>query len=316
MSRKKENIVSLGWHNVICPLAKAADPLSWILFVGFLALVAISIVARYDDGALHNFYQIRYPLFWYGAWILVVLATAGPIFNLTREKNEVPLGVLIGVSVAHVLNFLIISVVTLNQSGNVAAITALLAATVAASMVGIGWVVQHQSSARASRRAHTFNILMQSRLSKEFQDQIKKRADMYSAGNPVAAEDAKLFNKIGYEQCKAETIRQRDLDLARTKDEAKADVSAAYEKKLEVLEKKFESLQGVKYLLNFYEFMSAGIHLRELDEPLLRETLRDIAITLYKDSAQIRTFQRESQPNVFVNLDRIVKGIWMKDDQR
>lgn len=313
MANKKDNIVELGWRHILCPLARSADPLSWILFIAFLAVVVVAVIARsLGDGGLHEIYTANYQLFWYGAWVLVVLSTVGPIFTLAKEKREVPLGVLIGVSVAHVLIFLALSVLALTQTGNTTAITALLAATVAAAMVGIGWVVQHQSSARSSRRAHTFNILMQSRLSTEFQKQIERRAKYYSAGNAVAAHDVKLFNKIGLEECRKVLLAQRDAELERARDEKKAEVTALYEEKLVAAEERYESLQGVKYLLNFYEFVSAGILLRELDEPLLRETLRDIAIALHRDTAHVRAFQRESQPDAFRNFDAVVSNAWTR----
>jgi hypothetical protein len=69
-------------------------------------------------------------------------------------------------------------------------------------------------------------------------------------------------------------------------------------------------LQGLKYLLNFYEFICAGIVLRELDEALIRETLKDMAVALYEDSMHVRLAQRKNQPAVFLNLDRVIGPIW------
>jgi hypothetical protein len=311
MNRRRDNIVAMAWADVLCPLARAADPLSWIMFIAFLVAIVVSIVARaMGDGGLHNAYEHRYPLFWYGSWLIFVISTVGPIFNLTKERKEVPLGVLIGVSVVHVVTFICISVVMLTLRGEVTAITALLAATAAAAMVGIGWVVQHQSGARSSRRAHTFNILMQSRLSSEFQNQIKKRADLYSAGNPVAAEDAKLVNKAAFDEALKALDIQRAAELSRAKEESKESINAIYAEKTTLLTRKYESLQGLKYLLNFYEFICAGIVLRELDEALIRETLKDMAVALYEDSMHVRLAQRKNQPAVFLNLDRVIGPIW------
>jgi hypothetical protein len=241
---------------------------------------------------------------------LFVVAGIGPIFNLTKERNEVPLGVLIGISALDVVTFLIISVVTLTQSGDVTSVTTLMGAAAAASMVGIGWVVQHQSSARASRRAHTFNILMQSRLSAEFQNQVRKRADLYSAGNPVAPEDAKLASKGGLDKVIAEIEVRQAAELERARDESRDRIKEEYAARIELTKRKFLSLEGMKYLLNFYEFMSAGIVLRELDERLLRETVSDMVVALYNDSLHIRLTQRTQQPEVFINLDRVVGPIW------
>lgn len=310
MSRDKENIVGLAWNKVLVPLAKGADPISWIIFAGFIVLLVVSIVLRLTTGEWNATYMGNYPYFWYGAWALLVIATVGPIFNLARIRNEVPLDVLVGVSVVHVVVFIVISVVTLSEKGNISAVTALLAATAAAAMVGIGWAVQHQSSARASRRAHTFNILMQSRLSKEFQDQVKRKADVYFAGNRVEPADAELVNRSGLKRRISLLETERDLQLSRARDEAHSEIKAQFEEDVKVVKAKYESLQGLKYLLNFYEFMCAGIVLRELDEPMLKETLSDIAVSLYADSVHVRQFVRESQPQVFVNLDRVVGALW------
>ena len=97
--------------------------------------------------------------------------------------------------VSHLVMFIGISVVVLLQYDKPEAVTGLMAAFVAAMMVGIGWVVQHQTSARASRRAHTFNILMQSRLNKEFGENVAFRASYYHAGFVIPAEDAPLVTK-------------------------------------------------------------------------------------------------------------------------
>lgn len=308
---KKENILGLGWNGVVRPLAKAADPFSWILFVAFLVLIVVAVVARFASGPLHQAYDAKYPLFWYGAWVLLVISTVGPIFNLSRERNEVPIGVLIGVCVAHVLVFIILSVVTLSQEGaNTQAITTLLAATVAAGMVGIGWVVQHNSSARASRRAHTFNILMQSRLSKEFQEQVRLRSSYYTAGRAVAAEDVALIGKNGYEARLKLMADELALDLSRALPAAHVDIQREYDQAVALVKLKHESLGGVRYLLNFYEFMSAGIKLRELDEAMLRETVRDIAVFLWRDTTQIVLHTRLSQDDVFRNLEEVVGQRW------
>ena len=308
---KKENILSLGWNGVVRPLAKAADPFSWILFVAFLVVIVVAVVARVATGGLSQAYVAKYPLFWYGAWALLVISTVGPIFNLSRERNEVPIGVLIGVCVAHVLVFIILSVVTLSQDkANIQAITTLLAATVAAGMVGIGWVVQHNSSARASRRAHTFNILMQSRLSKEFQEQVRLRSSYYTAGRAVDAEDVALIGKNGYESRLKLMADELAMDLSRALPAAHPVIQDEYDQAVALVKLKHESLGGVRYLLNFYEFMSAGIKLRELDEAMLRETVRDIAVFLWRDTTQVILHTRLSQDDVFRNLEEVVGQRW------
>lgn len=311
MSEGKRNIFSLAWRHVVCPLAKAADPTSWVLFVCFLAvLVATSLIAIFSEGGLRSTYDEYYAAFWYGSWVLLVLSTIGPMFNLYVERRDVPLEVLVATGIAHVVVFIMLGIVTLWQNGNVGAITALFAATAAAITVGIGWGVQHQSGAKASRRTHTFNILMQSRLSSEFQGQVKKRMERYPAGEAVTAEDARLINKKGLDERLKKLDKTKARDLSRSKADKVPEIEAQYAAEKEEILARYESLQGMRYLLNFYEFMSAGIVLRELDETMLAETLKDIAVGLYKDSMHVRMYQREIQPKVFENLDKIVGVRW------
>ena len=82
-----------------------------------------------------------------GAMGFTGLLTSDIVFGL--------IGVLIGVCVAHVLVFIILSVVTLSQDkANIQAITTLLAATVAATSVGVvmPWVRYGDSRVTAPPR--------------------------------------------------------------------------------------------------------------------------------------------------------------------
>lgn len=298
----------------MCPLAKHADAASWITFGLFLLLVVVGIYCKFAAvGPERAFYTANYPVFWYGAWGLLVLATIGPMFNLAVARREVPLGVLIGVGAAHVLVFILMSIVVLIQSNKVDAITGLLAAVAAAVMVGIGWVVQYQSSSKASRRAHTFNVLMQSRLSAEFQSHIVKRIRHYPAGTPVPAADAKLMYLDGIVEAERQIEAQLQKDLARTTTDHHEGLRQAAVDDVAVIRSKAESLQSMKYLLNFYEFICAGLRMKELDEPLLRATLSDVAVGLYVDSLQARLHAQSRQPEAYTELDkRIHKGVWLE----
>ena len=311
---RKDNIVSLGWRHVVCPLAKHADAFSWITFVVFLGLVVVAGVLRFiGNGESESFYATHYAAFWYGAWGLLVLSTIGPIFNIASSRREVPLGVLIGVGTCHVLVFILMSVIVLVQAKKPEAVTGLLAAVAAAVMVGIGWVVQYQSGARASRRAHTFNVLMQSRLSVEFQNHVRSRIKNYPAGVEISAEDARLFYKAGLVEAQASMSRKLKDDLIHAKNEHHEEIKKAYDTEMELLVSKYESLQSIKYLLNFYEFICAGLRMKELDEPLLRATLSDVAVGLYRDTLHIRLHAQKHQPDAFTELDRrMPRNKWLE----
>lgn len=317
MEQKKDNVIAMGWRHVICPAAKAADPLSWILFIAFLVVFVIGVVFRIQAagaGSLHEFYMQHYGTFWYGAWFLFVLATVGPVINLTREQNEVPLAVLIGFGIFDLFIFLVISALALTADNSVAPATALLAAICAAGMVGIGWVVQQQSSAKATRRTHTFNILMQSRLSAEFQKQVTERAKYYPSGTRVSEEDAKLYWKSGVQERKDELDKKFETDRQRSLPKAIPQLEEELKQAKLLIDEKHASLRALGYVMNFYEFIGAGILLRELDERMLKETLKDIAVSVYEDTINLRALAREKQPAVYCNLDRLVGQHWSRAD--
>lgn len=312
MASKKENVAGLAWRHVASPLARAADPLSWLMFIFFcLVLIAAFVLRFFVDGDAHKFYMDNYVAFWYGGWGLLVFSTVGPLFNITRASNEVPLGILIGVGIAHLLAFIFIGILILSKSNNPSAITALLAAAAAAMMVGIGWVVQHQSGAKASRRAHTFGVLMQSRLSKEFQDHVRARISYYHQGRVVDAVDAPLWNKDGLDRQLVDLAAEMGRELSGARNDSKDGIKVAYKEKEDLLRKKHESILGIKYILNFYEFVCAGILLKELDESMLKETLSDIAIGLYKDTKHVRIYAKELQPNAYSNFEKVVEQYWL-----
>lgn len=308
---KRSNIVSLAYRNVLRPVAAAADPVSWIFFVAFLALLATSIVCKiFGAGDENSFYEKYFLAFWYGAWGLLLAATIGPIFNIAKQRNEVPLGVLVGVGVSHLVMFIGISVVVLLQYDKPEAVTGLMAAFVAAMMVGIGWVVQHQTSARASRRAHTFNILMQSRLNKEFGENVAFRASYYHAGFVIPAEDAPLVTKKGLRERLADIEERRAREVKQSRAPFVTEVEARFTAEIELVNKKHQSLVGTMYLLNFYEFMCAGICQRELDKDLLYATVASIVSGLYADTVHLRAHCRQSQPTVFTKLDEVMRSHW------
>lgn len=337
---KRDNLVALMYSEVGKPLCRSADPVSWFFFVAFVVCAGVSVLthllgaapATATTAGLENcvepllncalranpnlggdwvhFYARYFLAFWYGPWLLLVLATIGPLFNIARERKEPPLGTLIGVGVLHLLSFIVISMVVLIHYKRPEAVTGLMAAFVGAIMVGIGWVVQHQSSARASRRAHTFTILMQSRLSKEFQEHVKTRAECYSSGCRIEAKDAPLATRPGLAERLKTLTEHRDREISQAKDESVESIEQRYAELKADAEKKHESLKSVLYLLNFYEFMCAGINRRELDPVLLYLTVEDIVRCLYQDTVHVRAHIKERQTKVWIELDDVMNGIW------
>jgi len=153
---------------------------------------------------------------------------------------------------------------------------------------------------------------MQSRLSSEFQRQIIERAKYYPSNTKVSEDDARLQSKAGLEAKKVELTTEFERAKERSLPEAISQLNDEYKAKIDIVEGKYVSLKSVVYLLNFYEFICAGIILRELDERMIKETLVDIAVGLYHDTANLRAMAKEKQPEVFCNLDKLVGDGWSK----
>lgn len=103
-----------------------------------------------------------------------------------------------------------------------------------------GWITTAWVSLHNVRRQHTVNVLLQSRLSQAYQGRLK---DAYS-GYPVTPQ-------ITY-------MQEGDWNDPM----------------------KLEAIEGIKYLLNYFEFLAIGIRTGDLDERTLRMSLKDILETL------------------------------------
>lgn len=311
MDSKRENIVNLAFNFVVRPLFKAADGLSIVLFSIFVLMLIVGALFHFgilDSVGAPGFFQKAKWSYWYMAWGILVLSTVGPLINATKANGEIPLGLLIGVAVTHILVFITMSALILWSDKN--SITALLASTAGAAMVGVGWIVQHRSSVRSSRRAHTFTVLMQSRLSKEFQEHVKAREKLFPPGCRPDSNHALYMSAIAYKN----HITAINADYAARKQIPAANIAALDQELAEKLAEeadKYCSIQGIKYLLNFYEFVCAGIIRQELDEEMLRLTLRGIASSLYSDTDVLRAYVKREQPSAYTNLDQVVGARWL-----
>ena len=103
-----------------------------------------------------------------------------------------------------------------------------------------GWVVTSMVNLHNARRQHTVNVLLQSRLSQAYQQRLRDVVKAF----PVTPKVTKL--RVG------------DWNT----------------------QEYSEAIDGVKYLLNYFEFVAVGIRTGDLDEKTLRMSLRGILTTL------------------------------------
>jgi hypothetical protein len=103
-----------------------------------------------------------------------------------------------------------------------------------------GWIFTSWVSMRNVKRQHTMNVLLQSRLSQAYQQHMKKVVEIYLGSSG--------FNPV----------QINDWDQTEKK----------------------EAIEGIKYLLNYFEFIAIGIKSGDLDEGTLRNSMSVILNTL------------------------------------
>ncbi len=148
-------------------------------------------------------------------------------------------------------------------------------ATLAALFFGVFSFFYRSHEAEAqSKKQHTLKILFDTRLSAEFRRHLEFRKLHFPEGEHV---DPARFT--------AYLNAQRDTKLS--DDEAKS---------------RRQSAEALRSLLNYYEFLSMGISRGDLDEAMLRGSIRGIMCNLVKDCVHIIVDAQETNPRAYENL--------------
>lgn len=142
----------------------------------------------------------------------------------------------------------------------------------------LGWLIHASLGARHQRRQHTLNVLLQTRMSTEYQSQARNLRCVYSQHSTIP-EDV---------------------------------VGAYYENKLatnkETDKKKKLNIEAAVYFLNFYEFLAIGIRHGDLDEDVLYDTLKAIAPSLYTKTLNIIKWnQKNTDHEVLTEFENLVE---------
>ncbi|MBV6687337.1 DUF4760 domain-containing protein [Xanthomonas euvesicatoria pv. physalidis] len=130
---------------------------------------------------------------------------------------------------------------------------------------GLGWYVHFQATAKAHRTNNAWNLLTQTRTSKEFVQRAEAVARYVPHGAVLSEDDLALA-----EWPALHALESRLATLQATKGPA-AGTLAEVQLKDEI--SKSEALLALRYMLNFYEFMAVGIEKNDLDDHLLYDSL-------------------------------------------
>lgn len=177
---------------------------------------------------------------------------------------------------------------------------------------GVGWYIHFQASAKNHRTNNAFSLLMQTRTCAEFLNRAQVVQHRYPHGSVVPKEDVELFASSALRDLREQLREAESPDASVVTAEASADTSAEQVRIAKEYLEKAKAADALKYLLNYYEFMSVGIKAKDLDEELLYQT---ICVTVTSMYARARPFIEHvrtapvgtAQPLAFTALEELVK---------
>lgn len=177
----------------------------------------------------------------FDAGLMITFATFTALYSVYKISNKFPdtnpLLPLFGV-IVWVLFLLAYYVLRYNNTYQTA-----LSIIVAGSIAGMGWWIQFITSAASDRRKHTLNVVLSTRTCTEYQTHLRNFTHLWR-GNRHAPKELCVWRD--------------DPDHPKFKD-------------AKVPDEVVNGINGLVYILNFFEFLAQGIKANDLDEKLLRE---------------------------------------------
>ncbi len=130
---------------------------------------------------------------------------------------------------------------------------------------------------RQASRQHTIKLLLDTRLSAEFRGHLEKRLRYFPERQPIDPETYDRFLALTCDPKQDDTTNHR----------------------------KRESAQAVRALLNYYEFLALGIARKDLDEAMLKETIRGIMCNFVIDAERVITQSRRENDKAYEHLAKL-----------
>lgn len=158
----------------------------------------------------------------------------------------------------------------------------------------VGWFVHFRLSTKAHRTNNAFGILMEMRKSSEYLSRYEIVAKHFPYGlETIPTEYHEYFptNKL-----------RGVLAAARAKGEDADPITI----------ERIEAIAALRYMLNYFEFMSVGIKAGDLDEDLLYDTISTSVVALYERCQPMFNYVRApmpggaGQPMAFIALQDLV----------
>lgn len=169
----------------------------------------------------------------------------------------------------------------------------LIPSVIAALGVLLGVVTYKLSTRNAAlerKKQHTITILFETRLSEQFQNANKLRQKVFPKYTDISFDD---WN----------TARLTPVPTTGSPEQ----IAAA--------QLKIDGAEALTMLLNYYEFLAVGVSVGDLDEELLRKTIRGIMCNLVDDARDLIAEFRRKNPKTYANLIELYEN-WREKDAK
>lgn len=229
----------------------------------------------YLNGSLSTekleFYKEYFNYIWIPTYFLLLITAFTPIMKI-RNKNG-SLALMGWTGTAFLFSFVILVLTAFSRgsipSGPSTAPYILAVSAFSMITIAIGWIIHVQSAMFNHRKTHTLNMLLQTRISTEYQNRHKALIKHYSFGNEISPQDVEAF----------------------------------YSEDPEFEESKVDAIRAAEYFLNFYDFLASGIKSNDLDEDLLYDSVRGYTSGLLEKTVHIRKHKtHEDSPKTWKPL--------------
>lgn len=249
----------------------------WLLLVLFVLLVAANLTLELSGVSIYESYLREAS--WLVVAIVYLFAVGRPFARLTADDDgAIRQQILIGLIT--IFAAFAIAVFVLGEADAEEFAFSLAASLLAAALVGLGWYFHYRVSTKASRKAHTINLLMASRLSEEFQQHLRNIRSAYDLGTPVPKADAERY----YSSVNPRLVENEQEAI------------------------KCQAIYSIKYILNYYEFLAVAIRKNDVDEDLLYQCLSGIALALHETFSEVIQVAQESQDLAYEHFELLING--------
>lgn len=187
--------------------------------------------------------------------------------------------------VAPILSVILLGLVAFKLSGVnwLAALDIRSSATLSALLFAVfSFFYRSEETERQSRKQHTIKILFDTRLSAEFRQHLERRSWYFPEGTEVSVAKFKRCLKAPTKHGKPSPNRQ--------------------------------SAEALRALLNYYEFIALGLKTGDLDEDMMKGSIRGIMCRLVADSVLVIRWYRTLDQRTFQHVTELYEK-WKDADQ-